>query len=122
MAYVKPPADEARRVGNRVLYELEMMAGLVERMDRFDELLRAELPDNELVRDLLDAAGRNADIESFALHARAMWAFLFGPKRRPDDVIARDFFETDGDWRGARLAKPVELDGLPDRVIARSRI
>ena len=94
-----------------------MMAGLVERIARFDGLLGAKLPDNPFVRELLDMAGRNADIESFALHARALWQFLFARSPREDDVAARfDFFDDDDAWHAAKLIEPRELSEIHGRV------
>lgn len=92
------------------------MAGLVERMRRFSHLLGTDLPENELSHELRDVAGRNADIEAFAIHARLVWFFLFGPQERPDDIVARDFFDSDADWKAAGLSEPPELIDLKDRV------
>ena len=67
MTYVRPDATAAQPAARRVLYEAEMMAGLVERMRRFSPLVDSALPDDELSQDLLDVAGRNVDIEAFAI-------------------------------------------------------
>ena len=116
MAYVRPDASAMPPAGRRVLYEVEMMAGLVERLGRFSHLLATDLPDDELSHELLDVAGRNADIEAFAVHARLVWCFLFGPHDRADDIVARDFFDSDADWVAAGLSEPAEVFDVRDRV------
>ena len=44
-----------------------------------------------------------AILESFLLHARVIRDFLWEDrKRKPDDVLAIEFFENDEDWKTAR--------------------
>jgi len=116
MAYTRPSADETNRVSDRLLYEVEMMAGLADRIARTRTLLEVRWPNDDLSRQLHDLAGRNADIESFGIHARVLWCFLFADRRLPTDVVARDFFDSDPLWRDVDLASPPALDGIRLRV------
>lgn len=45
---------------------------------------------------------QNALIESFALHARSVLAFLYPENPRSDDVVADDFFGDPSEWRKKR--------------------
>lgn len=59
-------------------YEIEMFTSIVGRMARYK----------------LDVLEKNVMLESFLLHARCLFDFLYpSGDTRPDDVIADDFFE-----------------------------
>ena len=50
----------------------------------------------------------NALLESFVIHVRAVSDFFYAERKRPDDVLAADFFRAE-EW--ARI-RPVETDVL----------
>jgi len=49
-----------------------------------------------------DQAMRNATLESFTIHLRAVLDFLYAETPRPDDVIAEDFMPAGTAWSSAR--------------------
>jgi hypothetical protein len=55
----------------------------------------------------------NALLESFTLHARALLAFLYADKPRPDDVVAEDFVS---DWVSKRPPETAPLARVHFRV------
>src|SRR5262245_3587234 len=100
-------------------YEIEMVAGLVWRMRRQRLLFRiSDFEDGPLQDELVDHAGRNADIESFGIHARVLTDFLYRGRGRGQstDAIASDFFEDPEEWKRLRGKIPAELRTVNDRV------
>lgn len=107
-------------------YEVLMTAALAARMKRhavlFDNGLSSA--DGALADELLEIPGRNADIESFAIHARNLWSFLYLKKAKDNDVVAANYFDDRDEWfrvRGPRDKKslrrinsrvPVEIGHL----------
>lgn len=66
-------------------YEIEMFTSTIGRMARYQ----------------LDVLERNVMLESFLLHARCLFDFLYpSSDTRPDDVIADDFFQDPSVFRG----------------------
>jgi hypothetical protein len=102
---VKQPPGQLRDFAKEhLLYEVEMLRGLTE------ELIRV-LDHSEAGGDLDELyplAVRNAMVESFAVRARLLIDFLYGPGTpKPDDTLAEHYVA--GDWH------PLELpDGLQD--------
>jgi hypothetical protein len=95
-----------------------MVAGLVWRFTRLRALFALGwLQDGDpLVRELTDMAGRNADIESFGLHVRALRDFLYAGRDKPGDAIAADFFDDPLDWKRVRRKEPRALRPVSNRV------
>lgn len=107
-------------------YEILMTGSLAARMKRhavlFDNGLSSD--DGRLADEVLEMPGRNADIESFAIHARNLWAFLYLKKPQGGDVVAANYFDEKEEWfrvRGPRDMKslgrinsrvPVEIGHL----------
>lgn len=112
-------ASETRDYAKRhLVYEIQMVSGLVDRFERFVTLLptlraRTAAP-AEL--EVIDLVGRNADIESFAIHARALIDFLYGKKVTTKDCVARDFFTEPSAWPTIRPAKSKVLRSIPSRA------
>jgi hypothetical protein len=59
----------------------------------------------------------NALIESFVVHLRCLLDFLYPPRnRRPDDVIAEDYFESPAAWENVRPPISAKLRKARDRA------
>jgi hypothetical protein len=76
------------------MYEVEQLHGLVERLLQIRKHDDAH-GDRDL--DYLDMATRNAQVESFAMHTRALIDFLYHPRKKPTDAVATDY--TPPGWR-----------------------
>jgi hypothetical protein len=99
--------EELRGMSADLLYELQMLFLMA------DRLRRHQNGDLVLPEDITMAC-----IESFAIHARVLEAFLWNAPRRayPDDALAIDFFE-DGEWETIRdRVQRSELDDLRSRA------
>jgi hypothetical protein len=101
-----------------LLYEIWMSATLTTRMRRHAARFHAGLSasDDPLAHELLDLTGRNADIESFALHVRNLLFFLYGKKAKQGDVVAASYFEDREDWSRNRPDRPKSLRRVNTRV------
>ena len=86
--------EELRAISEALLYELQMLFGTA-------QALRDDIQGT--AEEAMSWPQRMACIESFAIHARTLDAFVWGkPVRRfPDDVLAVDFFD-DGVWESVR--------------------
>jgi len=111
-------ASELRTFADdHLLYEIDMAAALTARLRRY----RAHLADGVAIvgddhRELLDLAGRNADIEALAMHVRVLVAFFYGA-RQADSATANDYFEGRNGWSsGPRPQKPRSLERINPRV------
>jgi hypothetical protein len=116
---VSPTADELREYADEhLLYEVWMVAALAERMKRHAALFDAGLSKRHgpLANELLDLAGRNADIESFATHMRNLVQFLYPHKPKGGTVIAADYFTKRSDWETVRPKRPESLMVANQRV------
>jgi len=78
---------------DHLLYEISMVAGHVARFIRLRDLLAAN-PGDPYAKEVHDWVGRNADIESFALHMRTLIDFFFAGGA----PTAAGFFEVESDW------------------------
>jgi len=61
----------------------------------------------------------NALIEAFALHARVLYDFFYGPSesRKPDDIGAEHFFSESEEWQTARPAlNKDKIDAIRNRI------
>lgn len=114
-----PPDERHTReyAEHHLVYEIQMVEGLVARFKRFDGLLSSldETSDEPAVREVFDLVGRNSDIESFAIHCRALIDFLYD-KKKPRTYVAKDFFEDSGTWSAKRPAKTDRLRSIPKRA------
>jgi hypothetical protein len=65
-----------------------------------------------------DGPAKNALLESWTIHARALWFFAFADKSMPDDVLAEDFFSDDPQqqWNTLRGDEPPILEVVRRRV------
>src|SRR5947209_13763848 len=59
---------------------------------------------------------KNALIESFTIHARALALFLYWGKKRAGDVTAEQYVKDVDAWRAARGPIPPELQTVIDRT------
>jgi hypothetical protein len=103
---------------NHLVYEIQMVAGLAARFDRFAKLLPSLSAATSSVaeREVLDLVGRNADIEAFAVHCRVLIHFLYGTKDDKRDCVARDFFLEQSVWPTMRPKKPRVLSFISERA------
>ncbi len=88
-----------------LVYEVEQLHGLVV---RFLEILEHDEDHGERDLDFLDMATRNAQVESFAIHARALVDFLYDVRMKATDAIAGDFVPTG--WTPPK--KPLSLSSV----------
>jgi hypothetical protein len=110
------PEELSEFARDHLLYEVAMVARLVDRFRRHRELLDATpRPQGQLADELFDLAGRNADIESFGIHVRALVDFLFAGRDKKD-VIAADYFDDQLEWSRVRGKMPAELRDVNARV------
>lgn len=112
-------ADELREYADEhVLYEIWMTADLTARMSRHAEMFRQGVSesDGRFASELLDLAGRNADIESWATHVRNLLKFLYMKRPTQADVVAAEYFEKVHDWTGIRPDRPDSLGRVNARV------
>lgn len=58
----------------------------------------------------------NALLESFAIHLRALIDFLWERDVKPDDALAKDFFETPNQWQEMRPVIPAVFSSVRKRV------
>jgi hypothetical protein len=100
-----------------LIYEIQMVSGLVARFHTFRELLPTLDPNtaNQAEREVLDVVGRNADIEAFATHARVLIDFLYDRKSR-NTCVAADFFARRTAWGEIKPKKPKPLRSVRDRT------
>jgi len=111
--------DDLREYADHHLYyEIWMASALTERMKRHAALFDGGLSpsDGALAEELLELPGRNADIESFAMHVRNLVWFLYPKKRKLRDVVAADYFDEVHDWTGIRPVRPDSLALVNQRV------
>ncbi len=71
-------------------------------------------------REVLDRIGRNADIESFAMHSKNLVFFLYGKKPTSNDVVAAFYFDRASDWASVRPDRPKSLALVNQRVRSKS--
>jgi hypothetical protein len=64
----------------------------------------------------MDDVTRNAFIESFTIHARALGAFLYDRRKWDDDVLSEQYVTNVGAWHKARRQKPRVLRRSGERV------
>jgi hypothetical protein len=101
--------DELHGISDPLLYELQLLFGAA-------QILRDDIQGP--VAGTLPWAQKMVCIEAFALHARALEAFLWDEPRKlhPEDALAIDFFEP-GQWEVIRdRIQRSELDELRDRA------
>jgi hypothetical protein len=97
-------SEELRAISEEVLYELQMLFGCA-------QVLRDDIQGE--AAGTLPWPQRMACIESLAIHARVLEAFLWDASRRafPDDALAIDFFDA-GQWEVIRTR--VQRSALDD--------
>src|SRR5262245_21931485 len=84
-------------------YEIWMASALTARLRRQAVIFSRGLSSREpLAEEVLDLAGRNADIESWATHVRGLLKFLYQKKPKQSDVVAAEYFVRVSDWTGVR--------------------
>lgn len=84
----QPTDEELREDSHHVLYEMEQMAGAVQRL----AVLRAAGQNGPEIDE-------NALLESVVMHARSLIEFAYSANPRPDDVVAIDFLPAWPDLR-----------------------
>lgn len=117
---MSPDASQTQEyAAQHLVYEIRMVNGLVARFTRFDQLLSSldETSDDPAVREVFDLVGRNADIEAFAVHCRALTDFLYD-KKKPRTYVAKDFFDESGTWTSKRPPKSSRLRTIAGRASA----
>jgi hypothetical protein len=101
--------EELQGISKAVLYELQMLFGTA-------QALRDDVQGRE--QRAMSWPQRMACIESFAIHARVLEAFLWDKPRKahPDDAFATDFFD-EGVWESIReRVQRAALDDLRARA------
>jgi hypothetical protein len=101
-----PSADELRAFAEEhLLYEVRMLTALTTRLK---EVLEYDQKAGKRDLEWLDMETRNAQVESFAMHARGLLDFFYetAPVHR-DDALARHF--VDGEWN-----PPPQTEALAD--------
>ena len=94
--------EELRKASDHLFYEFGMFTELA-------RMLGAGI--------LKEQAIKNAALESFTIHARALLDFLYSKKDpRRDDVIAEDFFEDPLTWTNSRPDKSERVKDVHERV------
>jgi len=109
MSLMKRTPDELRGISEALLYELQMLFGTA-------QALREDVQGAK--QGMMPWPQKMAFIESFAIHARVLEAFLWDKRRKsyPDDALAIDFFEV-GEWEAIReRVQRSALDDLRDRA------
>lgn len=92
----------SRFSGEHVLYEFRMLFATADVLTRHGQGL--------------NALARNVFIEAFTVHLRAVVAFLYDPKSRPDDVISDEYVNDVARWHRARRGKPQKLRRAAERM------
>lgn len=96
--------DELRAISDHVLYEIEMFAATT-------NMIANHILDG-IDGDYLKETTRNALLESFTIHVRALSDFLYAAPR-DDDVSALDFFTSD-EW--ALVEAEASKDAANERI------
>jgi hypothetical protein len=101
-----PTRDERRAFAEEhVLYEVWMLRGLT---DRLLEVLAHDREAGGRDTGWLELPTRNAQVESFAIHARALLEFFYKPDRpRPDDALARHYCPRG--WEPPKVGESLEV-------------
>lgn len=97
----KRDVQELRDASEHLFYELWML-------DRVANLLA--------LGAFGEGAMTNALLESFTMHARALFQFFFPKAPRHDDVLAEDYFGGRDAWEAVRGTTPVALSQVDVRV------
>ena len=71
--------------------------------------------DDPQAQALYAMVGRNADIDSFTVHVRSLLDFFYA-KRRFNDGVAGDLFDTDDEWNRLCPKMTPELELINQRV------
>lgn len=88
MSRKQPSDEELREDSHHLLYEMEQMAGAVQRLAGL-RVAGQNAPEVD----------ENALLESVVMHARGLIEFAYSDYPRPDDVVATDFLP---DWPNLR--------------------
>jgi hypothetical protein len=103
------PAELTRFAQEHLAYEVKTLHDLTQRLI---EVLEHDEKAGKRDLDYLDLATRNAQVESFAIHARNLLDFLYTPASvRADDVLAEHYV---ADWRPPELT--AALSAIRPRV------
>ncbi len=92
--------DELRAASDHLFYEVGM----------FDATAR------RLAAGIAEGTCKNALLESFAVHTRALLQFFFPTNVHDGDVLAVDYFHDPIAWKKLRGGRPRALDSVNDRV------
>lgn len=98
---------ELRRASRDLMYELAML----KKTNQVLERLGPAEKDDEINKVI-----RNALIESFVLHARALLDFFYPENPKADDVIVDDFFKMGSEWCKLCPPKSTLLSTVHKRV------
>jgi hypothetical protein len=113
----RPSDDRLRKFATEHLdYEVAMLAGLVE---HFREIRAAIDAAGDGEPEIPDDVTRNAQVESFVIHARTLLEFLYRKRpnpRFPDDALAGDFLDDPEEWGRLRPPKTARLVDVEARV------
>ena len=99
---MKHAKNELIEVSNHLFYELWMFMGIAK------EMQSGRYSQGTIVS--------NALLEAFTIHIRVLLSFLYEHKKRPDDVVAEDFFPKEKDWLEYRPEMPISLKNVNRRV------
>jgi hypothetical protein len=103
-----------------IAYEVEMTVGLIAKFHRLAELFET-LDSNTtdpVAKEMLEIVGRNAMVESFGTHVRALAEFLYEDQNtgKSNYLTASDFVTPPTRWKSERPEEPAELGRLMGRV------
>jgi hypothetical protein len=102
----KRSTEELRSIWSHLLYEIEML-------NETGKILSTFKADPDVDRDRII---QNCLIESFALHARSLTAFLYPENPKADDVVADDFLDDHSAWLEKRPPISNLLEAVHPRV------
>jgi hypothetical protein len=97
MGKIKRTLAELIEASEHLQYEINMVCGTA----------------SELAAGVPSGVLRNALIESFTIHVRALLSFLYDDKKFDDDLVAGDYVP---DWSSKRPPKPAALGHAQFRV------
>lgn len=113
----RPPDDRLREFADEHLdYEVWMLAELT---DHFRKIRAAIDAAGDGEPDIPDDVTRNAQVESFAVHVRALLEFFYRDRPHqwhPEDALPGDFFKDPERWKELRPPKTPALANIGERV------
>jgi hypothetical protein len=92
--------EELREASNWLKYEIWMFRGLAEM----------------IALGQTDGLVKNAILDSFLIHTRALLSFFYAYNPHKNDAIAEDYFSSSEEWINMRPIKSDYLEGVHNRI------